>query len=64
MPNATVEKVKGTLNRPVWSGGRTLYLGEIICLIIAALVFYFKPLGRWVSLAIAVAVIVLAMVIW
>jgi membrane protein YdbS with pleckstrin-like domain len=63
MPNATVEKVKSTLNRPVWSGGRTLYLGEIVCLVIAALLYFFHPLGKW-SRYIALAIVVLAMIIW
>lgn len=60
---ATMEKAKGVLNRPVWSGGRTLYLGEIICLAIAALLYYFVPLGKW-SRYFAIAIVVLAMIVW
>lgn len=66
MVNPTVSKVTGTLNRPIWSGGRTLYLGEIICFLIALALLFWKnrPVLKSVWFWVAAAIILLAMIIW
>lgn len=61
--NGKISQVKATLNRPIWAGGRTLYLGELICFALAVLVWYFHLLGNW-SAYVALAVIIIAMIIW
>lgn len=63
MPNPTVNKVTGTLNRPIWKGGRTLYTGEIICFALAVILWYFHLLGKWSAYA-ALGILLLAMIIW
>lgn len=64
MANATVSKLTGTLNRPMWQGGRTLYLGELIVFALAIAVYYFKLLGATWSLWVAFIMMLLAMIIW
>jgi len=63
MANATVAKARTMLNRPLWAGGHTLTLGELIFIAIAAVCWYFHVLGKW-SAYLALAILVLAFIIW
>jgi len=61
-----MEKVKETLDKKVWQGGRTLHVGELIVFAIAlALIFWKKrdALKSWWVL-LALAMLLVAMIIW
>ena len=60
---SAVSKVTGSLSRPLWAGGRTLTLGELLCFAIAVLIWYFHWLGKW-SAYVALGILLLAAIIW
>jgi len=60
------ERIKGFVNKPVWSGGQTLHVGELITFTIAlALIFWLgkvsiKSMWVWVALI----ALFIAMIVW
>jgi len=63
--SAIVQKTKETLDRKLW-GGRSLHAGELIVLVLAFLVYWFREklhIGKW-GIAIVFAMFFLAFLIW
>jgi len=60
------ERIKQTLNKPVWQGGRTLHIGELAVFIIALLILWWQKIAplknMWFWLA--MLMILVAMIIW
>jgi len=63
--SAIVQKTKETLDRKLW-GGRSLHIGELIVLILAFLIYWFKAklgIEKW-AIYIIFAMFFLAFLIW
>ena len=60
---SAANKVTGVLSRPLWAGGKTLTMGELLCWAIAVAIWYFHFLGKWSAYA-ALGVLLLSAIIW
>lgn len=63
--SAIVQKAKDTLDRKLW-GGRSLHAGELIVLLLAIAIYYFRAklnIEKW-AIYIVFAMVFLAFLIW